>query len=79
MSANTWRALDAPDSDRGPVRRWITECVDRIAQWCEFSSGAWATVEAPAVATAMRDAVVVAAITEFGSPGGPNVAAGGWL
>ncbi|WP_433727204.1 hypothetical protein ACQP0C_35430 [Nocardia sp. CA-129566] len=66
MSADASR--EAPKS--GAVRRWITECVDRIAWWCEIGSGAWTAVEAPAVATGMRDAVAVAAITEFGSPTG---------
>ncbi|MEV6339061.1 hypothetical protein AB0M12_30640 [Nocardia vinacea] len=54
------------------VRQWCTAGVDRISQWCEISAGAWAAVEAPAVATGMRDAVMVAAVTEFGSPSEPN-------
>ncbi|MGW4770451.1 hypothetical protein ACWEO2_20690 [Nocardia sp. NPDC004278] len=64
MSANA--SGEAPES--GVVRRWLIECVDRIAWWCEIGSGAWTAVEAPAVATGMCDAVAVAAITEFGWP-----------
>jgi hypothetical protein len=36
-------------------------------------------MESPVVVPAMRDAMVVAAVTEFGSPSRPNVFGGGWL
>ncbi|WP_330252505.1 hypothetical protein OG874_41645 [Nocardia sp. NBC_00565] len=60
-------------------RKWFAECVDRVSKWCETSVGAWAAAEAPAVATGMRDAVIVATVTEFGSPSRPNVFGGDWL
>ncbi|WP_433522914.1 hypothetical protein ACQPZ2_38650 [Nocardia pseudovaccinii] len=60
------------------VRQWCTAGVDRISRWCEISAGAWTTVEAPTVTTGMRDAVVAAAVIEFGSPLRPNVAGGGY-
>ncbi|WP_433713749.1 hypothetical protein ACQP2U_05910 [Nocardia sp. CA-084685] len=44
----------------------------------ELSAGFWTAVEAPTVATGMRDAVMVAAVTEFGSPSSPNRAGGRW-
>ncbi|MFE9325819.1 hypothetical protein ACIHDR_30020 [Nocardia sp. NPDC052278] len=61
------------------VRQWCTAGVDRISRWCEISAAAWITVEAPTVTTGMRDAVMAAAVTEFGSPVRPNVAGGGCL
>ncbi|MFI6363565.1 hypothetical protein ACIBG0_12540 [Nocardia sp. NPDC050630] len=60
------------------VRQWCTAGVDRISRWCELSAGFWTAVEAPTVATGMRDAVMVAAVTEFGSPSSPNLAGGRW-